>query len=123
MAMCTAGMAGEFRHEGIAFNSLWPRTGIATAAIEFAYSGREGLRSCRTVQIMADAAHIILNKPAREFTGKFLIDDQVLYDEGERDFDKYRVDPTQNLGSGNYMIPDFMRLPPDVALSAIADVD
>lgn len=119
MAMCTAGMAEEFRADGIAFNSLWPRTGIATAAIEFAVSGQEGLKGCRTVEIMSDAAYIILNKPARDFTGNFLIDDQVLYDAGVRDFDKYRVDPTHDLGSGDYMIPASMGLPPGVSLKAV----
>jgi citronellol/citronellal dehydrogenase len=120
MAMCTAGMAEEFRDDGIAFNSLWPRTGIATAAVEFAYSGKDGLRACRTVDIMADAAYVILNKPAREFTGNFLIDDQVLYDAGERDFDKYRVDPTRDLGDGDYLIPKYMALPSGVSLHAVA---
>lgn len=119
MAMCTAGMAEEFRKDGIAFNSLWPRTGIATAAIEFAVSGKEGLRACRTVDIMSDAAYIILNKKAREFTGNFLIDDIVLYEAGERDFDKYRVDPSHDLGGGDYMIPDTMPLPPGVSLKAV----
>src|SRR5215469_4237192 len=75
MAMCTRGMAEEFRADGIAFNSLWPRTGIATAAIEFAVSGKEGLRHCRTVDIMSDAAYVILTKDARQFTGNFCIDD------------------------------------------------
>jgi citronellol/citronellal dehydrogenase len=119
MAMCTAGMAEEFREDGIAFNSLWPRTGIATAAIEFAVSGKEGLKSCRTVDIMSDAAYVILNKNAREFTGNFLIDDIVLYEAGERDFDKYRVDPSHDLGGGNYMIPETMPLPPGVSLKAV----
>jgi len=117
MAMCTAGMAEEFRKDGIAFNSLWPRTGIATAAIEFAVSGQEGLRGCRTVDIMADAAYVMLSKNSREFTGNFCIDDIVLYEAGERDFDKYRVDPTYPLGSGDYMIPDTMPLPPGVSLA------
>jgi citronellol/citronellal dehydrogenase len=119
MAMCTAGMAEEFRKDGIAFNSLWPRTGIATAAIEFAVSGKEGMRACRTVDIMSDAAYIVLNKKAREFTGNFLIDDIVLYEAGERDFDKYRVDPSHDLGGGDYMIPDTMPLPPGVSLKAV----
>jgi len=119
MAMCTAGMAEEFRNDGIAFNSLWPRTGIATAAIEFAVSGKEGMRACRTVDIMSDAAYIVLNKKAREFTGNFLIDDIVLYEAGERDFDKYRVDPSHDLGGGDYMIPDTMPLPPGVSLKAV----
>ena len=94
MSMCVLGMAEEFREDGIAFNALWPRTGIATAAIQFALAGEEGMKSCRTTDIMADAAYAIFNKPARDFSGNFLIDDTFLYGEGERDFDKYRVDPT-----------------------------
>jgi citronellol/citronellal dehydrogenase len=119
MSMWTLGMAEEFRDDGIAFNSLWPRTGIATAAIEFAVSGKEGLRRCRTVDIMSDAAYAILTTPARELTGQFLIDDTVLYEAGERDFDKYRVDPTCDLGSGDYMIPKSMPPPPGVSLKAL----
>jgi citronellol/citronellal dehydrogenase len=101
MSMCVLGMAAEFKPDGIAFNALWPRTGIATAAIKFALAGEEGMKQCRTPEIMADAAHAIFVKPAREFTGNFLIDDSFLYAEGERDFEKYRVDPTARL------MPDF----------------
>ena len=101
MSMCVLGMAAEFKADGIAFNALWPRTGIATAAIKFALAGEEGMKQCRTPEIMADAAHAIFVKSAREFTGNFLIDDSFLYAEGERDFDKYRVDPTARL------MPDF----------------
>ncbi len=101
MSMCVLGMAAEFKSDGIAFNALWPRTGIATAAIQFALAGEEGMKQCRTPDIMADAAYAIFNKPSREFTGNFLIDDSFLYGEGERDFDKYRVDPTTRL------MPDF----------------
>jgi len=100
-ATCMLGMADEFRDDGIAFNALWPRTGIATAAIKFALAGDEGMRHCRTPEIMADAAYAIFNKPSREFTGQFLIDDSFLYGEGLRDFDQYRVDPTASL------MPDF----------------
>jgi citronellol/citronellal dehydrogenase len=108
MSLCVLGMAEEFREDGVAFNALWPRTGIATAAIRFALAGDEGLKSCRTTDIMADAAHAIFSKPAREFTGNFLIDDSFLYGEGVRDFDKYRVDATRPL------MPDFF-VPADVA--------
>ena len=101
MSMCMLGMAEEFKDEGIAFNGLWPRTGIATAAIKFALAGDEGMSHCRTPDIMADAAYAIFNKPSREFTGNFLIDDTFLYGEGVRDFDQYRVDPTRPL------MPDF----------------
>jgi citronellol/citronellal dehydrogenase len=101
MSMCVLGMSEEFREDGVAFNALWPRTGIATAAIQFALAGDEGMRRCRTPEIMADAAYAVFNKPSRAFTGNFLIDDTFLYGEGERDFDKYRVDPTEPL------MPDF----------------
>ena len=101
MSMCVLGMAEEFRADGVAFNALWPRTGIATAAIQFALQGAEGLRRCRKPEIMADAAWAVFNKPAREFTGNFLIDDSFLYGEGVRNFEPYRVDPSQPL------MPDF----------------
>ena len=101
MSLCMLGMAEEFRSEGIAFNALWPRTAIATAAIRFALASDDAMRNCRTVEIMADAAHAIFEKPAREFTGHFLIDDSFLYSEGVRDFEQYRVDRTRPL------MPDF----------------
>jgi citronellol/citronellal dehydrogenase len=115
MSMCMLGMAEEFRGEGIAFNALWPRTAIATAAIQFALAGESGMRMCRTVDIMADAAYLIFNKPAREFTGRFLIDDTFLYEEGVRDFDQYRVDPSQPL-MPDFFVPDDMAPPPGVKI-------
>jgi citronellol/citronellal dehydrogenase len=115
MSMCVLGMAEEFREDGIAFNALWPRTGIATAAIQFALAGEEGMKSCRTPEIMADAAHAIFEKPSREFTGNFLIDDSFLYDEGERDFDKYRVDPTTKL-MPDFFVPESSKPPPGVVI-------
>ena len=117
MSMCVLGMATEFKDDGIAFNALWPRTGIATAAIQFALGGEEGMRQCRTPQIMADAAYAIFGKPAREFTGRFLIDDSLLYDEGVRDFEAYRVDPTQPL-MPDFFVPDDALPPPGVTLAA-----
>ncbi|MBL8548518.1 MAG: NAD(P)-dependent oxidoreductase [Hyphomonadaceae bacterium] len=118
MSMCVLGMAGEFKEDGIAFNALWPRTGVATAAIEFALGGEEMLRACRSTDIMADAAHVIFNKPARECTGNFFIDDILLYENGERDFDKYRVDPTKDLFQ-DFFVPDTMPPPPGVSLKAV----
>jgi citronellol/citronellal dehydrogenase len=115
MSMCVLGMAEEFREQGVAFNALWPRTGIATAAIEFALAGEEGMRHCRTPDIMADAAYAIFNKPARECTGNFFIDDVLLYAEGERDFDKYRVDPTKPL-MPDFFVPENTPLPPGVSM-------
>ena len=115
MSMCVLGMAEEFRADGIAFNALWPRTGVATAAIRFALAGDEGLKQCRTVDIMADAAHAIFEKPARSFSGRFLIDDTFLYGEGVRDFDQYRVDPTARL-MPDFFVPSDIAPPPGVTI-------
>ena len=115
MSMCVLGMAAEYKADGIAFNALWPRTGIATAAIQFALAGDEGMKQCRTVEIMADAAHAIFVKPAREFSGNFLIDDSLLYDEGVRDFDHYRVDPTARL-MPDFFVPEDNVPPPGVVI-------
>jgi len=93
MSMCVLGMAQEFSREGIAVNALWPRTAIATAAIEFAVGGPSMLRHCRRPEIMADAAHWVLTQPSRELTGRFLVDDEVLGRAGVTDFARYAVDP------------------------------
>ncbi|HWA01979.1 MAG TPA: NAD(P)-dependent oxidoreductase [Rhizomicrobium sp.] len=117
MSMCVLGMAAEFADEGIAFNALWPRTGIATAAIRNALAGDEGMKHCRTADILADAAHAIFNKRAREFTGNFLIDDTFLAGEGVTDFDRYRVDPTKDL-MPDFFVPDSIPPPKGVSLAA-----
>jgi citronellol/citronellal dehydrogenase len=101
MSMCVLGMAGEFREQGIAVNALWPRTGIATAAVRNLLGGDEMIKRSRKPEIMADAAHIILTKPSREFTGNFCIDDEVLEAAGISDLTHYSVDPSQEL------LPDF----------------
>jgi citronellol/citronellal dehydrogenase len=93
MSLCMLGLAEEYRAEGIACNALWPRTTIATAAVEFALGGTAMLARSRTPAVMADAAHAILSRPARQCTGQFFIDDAVLYDEGVRDFERYSVTP------------------------------
>jgi citronellol/citronellal dehydrogenase len=115
MSMFMLGMADEYREDGIAFNGLWPRTGIATAAIQFALAGDEGMRHCRTPEIMADAAHAIFCKPSREFTGQFVIDDTFLYGEGVRDFETYRVDPTKPL-MPDFFVPESIPAPPGVKI-------
>ena len=115
MSMCVLGMAEEYRADGVAFNALWPRTGIATAAIRFALAGDEGMKACRTVDIMSDAAHAILEKPAKSFSGNFLIDDSFLYAEGERDFEKYRVDPNTPL-MADFFVPADSVPPPGVVI-------
>lgn len=106
MSMVTLGMAAEFRAEGIAFNALWPRVGVATAAIEFAVGNPEELRKCRKPEIMADAAYAILTKPARDCTGNFFIDDTLLYAEGVRDFAPYKVDPGAGWRAGMFLRDD-----------------
>jgi citronellol/citronellal dehydrogenase len=115
MSLCMLGLAEEFRADGVACNALWPRTAIATAAIQFALTGEEGLKHCRTVEIMADAAHAMFLKPSREFTGQFVIDDTFLYAEGVRDFDRYRVDPTATL-MPDFFVPEDSVPPPGVVI-------
>jgi len=93
MSLCMLGMAEEYRAAGIACNALWPRTTIATAAVEFALGGPAMMRRSRKPEIVADAAHVILTRPARECTGRFFIDDSVLYEAGVRDFGAYSIEP------------------------------
>jgi citronellol/citronellal dehydrogenase len=100
MSMCTLGMAEELRRDGIAVNSLWPRTAIATAAVEMLLSFA-GLEASRTPEIMSDAAHAILTRPSRDYTGHFAIDEDVLAEEGVTDFDRYANKP------GTPLLPDF----------------
>jgi citronellol/citronellal dehydrogenase len=101
MSMCVLGMAGEFRKQGVAVNALWPRTTIATAAVRNLLGGDEMVRCSRKPEIMADAAHVILTRPSREFTGNFCIDDEVLESAGVTDLSHYAVDP------GAKLFPDF----------------
>jgi citronellol/citronellal dehydrogenase len=101
MSIYAWAMAAEFKDKGIAFNCLWPRTGIATAAIRNVLGGEEGMKRCRKPEIMADAAHAILSRRARSCTGNFFIDDEVLAAEGVTDFDRYAVSP------GTPLMPDF----------------
>jgi citronellol/citronellal dehydrogenase len=101
MSMCVLGMAGELRRDGIAVNALWPRTAIATAAVQNLLGGEAAMRGSRKPAIMGDAAHAILTKPSREFTGKFCIDDEVLLAEGKTDLAEYAMDPTASL------LPDY----------------
>jgi len=101
MSLCVLGMAGEFREQGIAVNALWPRTAIATAAVQNLLGGEEMVRHSRKPEIMADAAHIILTKPSREFTGNFCVDDEIMESIGVTDLSGYAVDPSLDL------MPDF----------------
>ena len=116
MSLTVLGMAEEFRQQGIAFNALWPRTPIATAAIEFGIAGgKEHIRKCRRPEIMADAAHAILTQPARDFTGRFCIDDSVLHElEQVRDFGPYHLFPDQKLAT-DLFVDRGLEMPPGVA--------
>jgi citronellol/citronellal dehydrogenase len=93
MSLVTVGLAAELRADGVAVNSLWPRTTINTAAIRNVVGAELADRS-RTPEIMADAAYAILTKPSGEATGNFFLDDEVLRASGVTDFSKYRVGGT-----------------------------
>ncbi len=86
MSMCTLGMAEEFRGDGIAFNALWPRTIIATAAVQNLLGGDEAMARSRKPEIMADAAYAVFTRPSRECTGNFFIDEDLL----DGDLGRYR---------------------------------
>ena len=101
MSLCALGHAEEFRAVGIAVNTLWPRTVIATAAVQNLLGGDEVMKRARKPEIMADAAYVILGKPSREFTGNFCIDDEVLRAEGVTDLGSYACQP------GSALLPDF----------------
>jgi len=100
MSIYAWAMAAEFKGK-VAFNCLWPRTGIATAAIRNVLGGDEGMKACRKPEIMADAAYAIFNRPFKECSGNFFIDDEVLAAEGVTNFDQYAVSP------GTPLMPDF----------------
>ena len=101
MSLCVLGMADEFKQQGVAVNALWPKTVIATAAVQNLLGGQDVVKRSRQPAIMADAAHIILTRSSRECTGNFFIDEEVLSQAGITDLDKYAVTP------GEELIPDF----------------
>jgi citronellol/citronellal dehydrogenase len=115
MSLCVLGMAEEYKGQ-IAFNALWPRTAIATAAIENLLAGGAGLAHCRKPEIVADAAWYVLNRP-KSFSGNFLIDDTFLAQNGVSDFECYRVDPSKDLFA-DFFVPDDMAPPPGSSLQA-----
>jgi citronellol/citronellal dehydrogenase len=102
MSLCVLGMAEEFRSQGIAFNALWPRTAVDTAAIVY-LGGPAIAPRCRKADIVADAAHAILTRDSRTCTGNFFIDDEVLRDAGVTDFAQYRQEGVAD----SELIPDF----------------
>lgn len=101
MSMCVLGMAGEFAKDGIGVNALWPKTVIATAAVQNLLGGDDSIKRSRKPEIVADAAYAILTSPSRELTGQFLIDEDVLQKAGVTDFEQYAVSP------GTPLLPDF----------------
>jgi len=116
MSLVVLGLAGELRERGIAVNALWPRTTIATSAIKNLLGGERVMAMSRTPEILADAAYRIFLKDARKFTGNFLIDDSFLASEGVRDFERYRMDPSQQLAP-TFFVPDAPSPPPGVIIS------
>lgn len=115
MSLVVFGLAGELRSKGIAVNALWPRTVIATAALQNLLGGDAMIQRARKPEIVADAAYAIFAKPAREFTGRFLIDDSFLAENGVRDFDRYRVNPKEALAP-DFFVPDDPPPPPGVSI-------
>jgi citronellol/citronellal dehydrogenase len=102
MSMCVLGMSAEFKRDGIGVNALWPRTAIDTAAL--AMIPGVDTAACRTPEILADAAYIILNRPASDCTGNFFVDDELLASEGITDLDKYAVVP----GTKDFLLDFFL---------------
>ena len=102
MSMCVLGMSEEFRKEGIAVNALWPRTAIDTAALQM-IPGVD-TAACRTPEILADAAYIILNRESKGCTGNFFVDDELLASEGITDLEKYSVVP----GTKDFLLDFFL---------------
>jgi citronellol/citronellal dehydrogenase len=102
MSMCVLGMSAEFKRDGIGVNALWPRTAIDTAAL--AMIPGVDTAACRTPEILADAAYVILNRPAADCTGNFFVDDEVLASEGITDLDKYSVVP----GTKDFLLDFFL---------------
>jgi citronellol/citronellal dehydrogenase len=102
MSMCVLGMSEEFRKTGIAVNALWPRTAIDTAALQM-IPGID-TAACRTPEILADAAYVILNRPSKETTGNFFVDDEVLASVGVTDLEGYSVVP----GTKDFLLDFFL---------------
>ncbi|XP_016657440.1 hydroxysteroid dehydrogenase-like protein 2 [Acyrthosiphon pisum] len=105
MSMCVLGMAAELRSDNIAVNALWPRTAIYTAAVEMLSGSTEAKKLSRKPEIMADAAYAVLSRSVQNCTGQFLVDDEVLRQEGITDLDQYSSDPTYK---GDLMMDFFL---------------
>jgi citronellol/citronellal dehydrogenase len=118
MSLAVLGLAEELKAVGIAVNALWPRTTIATAAIRNVLGGEAVVRMSRKPEIVADAAHLVFEQPARSFTGRFLIDDSFLYEVGGvTDFAPYSVEPGTPLAP-DFFVPEDLPPPPGVVVAA-----
>jgi citronellol/citronellal dehydrogenase len=117
MSIIALGLSGELKADGIAANALWPRTIIATAAIRNLPGGDVLTKRSRSPEIMGDAAHVILTQGARSCTGRFCIDDTLLYEHGVKDFAKYHIDKSMELAP-DFFVPDSIPPPPGVSLAA-----
>lgn len=114
MSLYAMGMAEAFRPQGVAFNTLWPRTAIATAAIRNVIGNEEMIRASRKPEIVADAAYLILTQDSRSFTGQHCMDDLVLAAHGCTDLRPYRIDPDAGELAPDFFVPDFMPPPAQV---------
>lgn len=105
MSMCTLGMSEEFKHLGIGVNSLWPLTAIDTAAVRNVLGGDQMAKMSRTADILSDAAHVVLTKDPKKFTGRFVVDEVILREEGVTDFAIYAPGYDGPL-AGDFFVPD-----------------
>ncbi len=120
MSLVVLGLADELKPKGIAVNALWPRSTIATAAIQNILGGDKLVRMSRSPEILADAAHLVFVQPAKSFSGKFLIDDSFLHEVGGvSDFERYRIDPSVPLAP-DFFVPADSRPPPGVKLAPLS---
>ncbi len=122
MSLCVLGLADELKKDGVAVNALWPRSTIATAAVKNILGGDKLMRMSRTPEIVADAAYLIFQQPAKTFTGQFVIDDTLLYDlGGVTDFEGYRLDPSMPLAP-DFFVPADSKPPPGVRVARLSEL-
>jgi citronellol/citronellal dehydrogenase len=122
MSLCVLGLSDELKKDGVAVNALWPRSTIATAAVQNILGGDKLMRMSRSPEIVADAAYLVFNQPARTFTGHFLIDDTFLHDVGGiREFEHYRVDKSMPLAP-DFFVPADSKPPPGVQIARLSEL-
>ncbi len=122
MSLCVLGLSDELKKDGIAVNALWPRTTIATAAVQNILGGDKLMRMSRTPDIVADAAYLIFSQPAKTFSGHFLIDDTFLFESGGvRDFEPYKVDKSMPLAP-DFFVPAESKPPPGVKIARVSEL-